>query len=79
MDTTVKELTMVLLYLTSWKEEGFANEVWLRSWKGYNFDILNKLSDEELISDEKRSKSVVLTPEGEAYVKTLLQKYGIEG
>ena len=71
-----KELTIMLLYLTSWTETEF-REV-QRSWKGYDFDILNKLTDEGLISDSKRSKSVYLFEEGVSTAKELLKKYGLD-
>ena len=72
----VKDLTLMLLYLTSWeeKESGFECR---RSWKGYDFDILNELSEEELISDSKRSKSVYLKENGIRLAKELLKEYGI--
>ena len=75
---TVKELTMMLLYMTSWveKERGFAD--CRRSWKGYDFDIINELADEGLISDSKRAKSVYLYDDGVDKAKEFLRKYGIE-
>ncbi len=33
------------LWLTSWEEDSFGNKI-RRSWKGYNFDILDKLREE---------------------------------
>jgi len=72
---TVKELTLMLLYLTSWKErEPFSSQ---RSWKGYDFGVLNKLVDDGLISDSKRSKSVVLYGDAISMAKELMQKYGL--
>ena len=71
----VKELTLMLLYLTSWTEKDL-REV-QRSWKGYDFDILNELADEGLISDSKRSKSVYLFGDGVEKANTLLKKYGL--
>ena len=73
---TVKELTMMLLYLTSWTEKDFYDSQ--RSWKGYDFDILNELADDGYISDSKRSKSVILYEDGINATKKLLKKYGIE-
>ena len=72
----VRELTIMLLYLTSWTEKDL-REV-QRSWKGYDFDILNELADEGLISDSKRSKSVYLFEEGVSTAKELLKKYGLD-
>jgi hypothetical protein len=72
----IKELTLMLLYLTSWEE----NEIGLkyqRSWKGYDFDVLNELSEEELIYDGKRSKSIAFSDEGIEKAKVLLKKHDI--
>ena len=72
----VKELTIMLIYLTSWTEKDFYN--FQRAWKGYDFDILNELEDEGAISGSKRSKSVVMHEEGIKMAKELLQRYGLE-
>ena len=72
----VKELTIMLLYLTSWQEKDFYNSQ--RAWKGYDFDILNELAEDGVISDSKRSKSVVIHEEGVKMAKELLQKYGLD-
>ena len=73
-DETLRELTLMLLYLTSWVEKPFAVR---RTWKGYDFDVLNELAETELISDSKRAKSVYLTEEGEKRAKELLSRYGL--
>ncbi|MBE6034110.1 MAG: transposase [Clostridiales bacterium] len=73
----IEELTLMLLYLTSWKERGM-EDAYPRSWKGYDFDILNRLSEKEMVVDGKRSKSVGITDDGVAKAKELLMKYGIE-
>lgn len=77
MKNTIKELTLILMYLTSWKENEFGME-YLRTWKGYDFDILNELTDEDLIGGSYRSKSVYIKEKGERLAKVLLKKYGIE-
>lgn len=73
----VKELTLMLLHLTSWEENEFGIQC-RRSWKGYDFNILDKLTDEDLIRGGHRSKSVILTDEGISRAKELLKKYRIE-
>jgi len=73
---TVKDITIMLLYLTSWTEK--APQDYQRSWKGYDFDILNELVEEGFISDSKRSKSVVIYDEGIAIAKELLEQYGLD-
>ena len=74
MDETVKELTLLLMYLTSWKEDvGFTEA--RRTQKGYPFEIINELTDEDLISGSLRSKSVYLTDEGIKLAEQLVKKY----
>lgn len=79
MEKEIKELSLLLLYLTSWKESDFHDEL-RRSWKGYPFDTLNELTDEDLIRGSIRSKSVYLTEAGIKKAEELMKKYlgGIE-
>ena len=76
MQKKIREMTLVLLYLTSWEEKEFDMK-FRRSWKGYDFDILNELSDEGLVSDSRRSKSIILRESGVEQAEALLVKYGI--
>ncbi len=74
IETTIDELTMILLYLTREKDR-YGN---VYSWKGYDFDSLNRLSEKELIlQGSYRSKSVVIPRESVPKIKRLLEKYGI--
>ena len=66
----------MLLYLNSW-EEGEPGYKYRRSWKGYDFDDLNALAEEELIIDSHKAKSVALSAEGEEKALELLRKFGI--
>ena len=64
-EMAVKELTMLLMYLTRFNEQGrFASEPDM-AWKGYDFDIINKLNEEDYIRQgSRRSKSGAITDEG---------------
>lgn len=73
----IKELTLMLLQLTSWEENEFGMK-YRRSWKGYDFDILDELGNEDFIRGGNRSKSVILTEDGSKKAKELLKQYGIE-
>ncbi len=86
---TIKELTLMLMYLTSWEESlvpGLRRKpdrvgIYPKAricWKGYDFDILNDLTDEGLVNARGRSKSASFTDEGEAKALELLKQYGIE-
>lgn len=73
----IKELTLMLLYLSSWEENEMGMK-YRRSWKGYDFDVLNELAEEELINDGRRSKSVSFNDIGIEKALELLKKYDIE-
>lgn len=48
------------------------------AWKGYDFDVLNQLDEEDLIRQGRyRSKSVGITEEGLKLAQSLLDKYNI--
>ena len=72
----VKELTLMLIYLSSWEEKEF-NEVYHRSWKGYDFDVLNELSEEGLIFGGRKAKSLYLEQSGIEQATALLKRYGL--
>ncbi len=71
----IKELTLLLLWLTSWEEKSALKEKIIRSWKGYDFDVLNELLKDELISSSYKAKSVCLTEEGIKEAKKFEDKY----
>ena len=79
----IEELTLLLLYLTSWEKEGyFENEygkmeqgVLKHSWKGYSFEVLNTLTYEQYLFSNYKSKYVTLTKKGEERAKELVKKY----
>ena len=84
MEKNIEELTLLLMYLTSWEEDGYVadennmlKEAKIKTcWKGYSFDIINKLMDEKYLYFSKyKNKSVSLTPEGEKFAKEVMKKY----
>ncbi|MCD6528213.1 transposase [bacterium] len=80
MRKQIKELTLLLLWLTSWDESKQDKQLnglgpIYRSWKGYDFDILNELKEEKLISGSHKAKSVYLTEKGIKEAKKLEKKY----
>jgi hypothetical protein len=74
MEEKIKELTLLLLYLTSWNESDLPEEM-RRSWKGYPFETLDELTNEELIRGSFRSKSIYFTETGIKEAKKLMEKY----
>ena len=80
-DKAQKELTMILLYLSRFtNNDRLVKSDDVYSWKGYDFDILNSLDDEDYIRQGERPsrrKVVYLTETGIDYAKELIEKYGI--
>lgn len=82
MEKNIEELTLLLMHLTSWEEKGFVrdeNEEIKEGkvktcWKGYSFDVINKLTDRGYLYHSK-GKSVTLTPRGEELARKLIDKY----
>jgi hypothetical protein len=74
MVQTIEELTLLLIYLTSWQEDVGFKKV-QRSWKGYPFEVLDELNQEGYIDSSKRAKSVYLIEEGLGKAKELMKKY----
>ncbi len=72
----VKDLVLALLYITSWEEEGY-NGTYHRSWKGYPFDLLDELNDEDLIMGGHRAKSVYLSDEAVKRAIKIINKYNL--
>ena len=77
-EKAIKELTMLLMYLTRFNEGNrFGSDLDI-AWKGYDFDIINELDEEDYIRQgNHRSKSVAITAEGMKLSQELLDKYNI--
>lgn len=77
-EQAIKELTMALMYLTRFNESDRFGSNRDITWKGYDFDIINKLDEEDYIRQgNHRSKSVAITEEGLKLSQSLLKKYNI--
>ena len=57
------KLTLLLIYLTGWDEKDLVSNM-RRAWKSYDFETLDKLEEDGLISQSKTAKSVYLTEKG---------------
>lgn len=62
----IEKLSLLLLYVTGWEEDSRKQpgKKIFRSWKGYLFEVLNKLESQKYITQFRKSKSVVLTEAG---------------
>lgn len=81
-EEAMQELTMMLMYLSRFTDgEKFAEAKDFYAWKGYNFDILNELDNNDYIRQGKhpsRSKSVYITDTGIEKARELLNTYSID-
>jgi hypothetical protein len=67
----VDEITLALLYLTTFKDKHG-----LRSWKSHDWDVLNRLHESGYIHDPvSKAKSLMLTDEGAERSKRLFEKH----
>jgi len=67
----VDDAVLALLWLTVHIEDQYG----ARSWKGHDWDALNRLHEKGLIGDPKsKAKSVVLPPEGLAKSEELFER-----
>jgi len=67
----VDEMTLALLWLTSFKDP-----VGVRAWKGQDWETMERLHAKGFISDPKsKAKSVVLSEEGLKRSKELFAKH----
>jgi len=72
----VEELTLLLLYLTSWEEESPpGTPTGRRAWKGFLFEVLDTLEQKGCLRQTRRAQSVALTEEGAAQARALEAKY----
>ena len=86
MDKLIDELTLMLLYLTSWQEyptEGIrhkpvrtAKKLRL-TWKGHDRNTLSRLDAAGLVLNDCGKAPVRITQDGEANARDLLRQYDI--
>jgi hypothetical protein len=67
----VDEITLALLYLTTFKDKHGP-----RAWKSHSWDVLDRLYESGYIRDPAtKAKSVMLTEEGAERSKVLFEKH----
>lgn len=74
-DQIVKELTLLLLYLTSWEEPVMGDLTIQWAWKGYPFETLDALEAAGFLNQSHRAKSVTLTESGIDRARVLAAQY----
>lgn len=67
----VDEMVLALLYLTMFK-----GKYGVRTWKGHDWDAMDRLHQKDYISDPRsKAKSVVMTEEGTKRAQELFEKH----
>jgi hypothetical protein len=66
-----------LIYLTGWEEDkrNSPGEKVFRAWKGYKFEILDEIQNQQLIFQIPGGKSLFLTDKGKQKAEELRRKY----
>ncbi len=77
-EQAIEELTLMLLYLNRFPESSeYGSKFMEPSWKGYDFDTLGKLEEQELLFQPDKSKICYLSEEGKVRARKLLEKYNL--
>jgi hypothetical protein len=72
----VDELTLALLYLTTFENKHGQ----VRAWKSHDWGVLDRLHESGYIDDPvSKAKSVILTDEGAERSKRLFEKHFMKG
>ena len=75
-ERAVEELTLLLLYLTSWEEELLRGALTVRrAWKNMRFEVLDSLAQQGYLETKHRAKSIHITEEGFEKARELQKKY----
>jgi hypothetical protein len=76
-ETLLEELTLLVIYLSSWEEQLSPDHTVRQAWKGYLFEVLNALEEKGYIRQTRRAKSLTLTEAGERCAQELQERYTI--
>lgn len=71
----LEDLTLLVIYLSSWEERIAPDLTTRRAWKGYLFEVLDALEEKGYIDQSRRAKSLTLTEEGVARARELAALY----
>jgi len=74
-DPIIEDLTLLLLYLTSWEEPVYGALTVQRAWKGFRFEALDALEEAGYLNQTREAKSVTLTKSGIERARALASRY----
>ena len=79
-EQALHDLTLTLIYLTRFTESKstFFSNTSFQAWKNYNWNTLDELDEEGLISSNHRSKSLWITEDGVKRAREIMKELGIE-
>lgn len=81
-EQAMHDLTLALIYLSRMSEQRNGSDLWdikdFRAWKNYEWDTVDKLDEEGLVSSKHGNKSLWLTEDGVKKAREILDKLGIE-
>lgn len=81
-EQALHDLTLALIYLTRVSEKQNGSDLWdvkpFQAWKNYDWDTVDKLDEEGLVSSKHRNKSLWLTEDGVKAAREILNQLGIE-
>jgi hypothetical protein len=72
-EALLENLTLLVIYLSSWEETLTPERTVRRAWKGYLFEVLDALEEQGYISQTRRAKSLTLTNEGVLRAQEILE------
>lgn len=75
LEETVEELSLALMYLTRFQAHNEFCRYMEVAWKGYDFNTLNRLEDQELVIQPGRSKYAYLTEKGRERAREFLGRH----
>lgn len=76
-EQAIEELSLMLLYLTRFRDNNEFCRYMEPSWKGYDFDVLNELEEKEYLYQPNKTKISYLSEAGKERARELLQEYHI--
>lgn len=76
MEKMIQDLCLLLMFLTGWEEDSRQKpgEKIFRAWKGYLFEVLNRLADDKMIVQFQNTKSITLTEAGKQRARQLKEQ-----
>lgn len=76
-EQAIEELSLMLMYLTRQQDKDEFCPYRELSWKGYDFDMLDRLEESGMLYQPKKRRFVYLSGEGRDRAKQLLEEYGL--